>query len=109
MAKFICMVGGTGRLPGQDVCRDWTFAGAGRLPGLDVCRDGRLPGWDVCLDRTFVWTGRLPRAGIERLPGRDICLDGTFAETGCFSSQVYRENVSTRDESPGTIYKVSII
>ena len=89
--------------------RDRTFAWTGRLPGLDVCRGGTFAGTGRLPGRTFTWMGRLPRAGIERLPGRDICLDGTFAETGCFSSQVYRENVSTRDESPGTIYKVSII
>ena len=51
------MGGGTGRLPGRDVCRDGTFAGTGHLPGRDVCRDG-----------TFAGTGRLP--------GRDGTLNG---------------------------------
>ena len=68
--RTVHMGGGTGRLPGRDVCRDRTIAGAGRLPGQEVCRDGtfvgagRLPGQDDCRGGTF--------AGAGRLPGQDV-------------------------------------
>ena len=33
------MGGGTGHLPGRDVCRDGMFAGTGHLPGWDLLGD----------------------------------------------------------------------
>ena len=57
------MGGGTGHLPGRDVCRDGMFAGTGHLPGQNVSRDGTLfiPGF-----KTVYMEGET-----ECLPGRD--------------------------------------
>ena len=49
----VYMGGGTGCLPGRDVCRDGTFAETEHLPGQDVCRDGTFAGTGRFLSRVY--------------------------------------------------------